>query len=205
VRKPGAASRCTVSPMETRLQPLLEAIAAEVPRFRIVPKDRAWTQRLIHRLLWVLSLGGQRGYLGRYVTTLGATVYVPPDFDEWSEVDRVIVLHHEWVHLRQFRRYTYLGMALLYLLPLLPVGLAWGRAWLEREAYAATVRATLRLRGEAAVPALRQEILRRFTGPDYLWMWPFPRAVSRWLDRTLDAARQSSDHRGDVTDGDAHG
>jgi hypothetical protein len=25
----------------------------------------------------------------------------------------------------------------------------------------------------------------RFTGPDYGWMWPFPRGVERWYDAWL--------------------
>ena len=177
--------------METRLRDLLQAIGQEVPGFRIVRKDTAPSQRWIHRFLLLVSFGRMRTYLTHYVTTLGATVYVPPDFHAWDETTRVIVLHHERVHLRQFRRLGTPLLALLYGLVFFPVGLAYGRARLEWAAYQATVRATLALRGEAAARALRPEILRRFTGPDYLWMWPFARQVGRWFDRTLDSARAS--------------
>ncbi|MFT3767240.1 MAG: hypothetical protein QM820_17215 [Minicystis sp.] len=34
-------------------------------------------------------------------------------------------------------------------------------------------------------PALRAQIVSRFTGPDYGWMWPFPRMVERWIDAAL--------------------
>lgn len=174
--------------METRLPDLLAAIRREIPRFRIVRKDTAWSQRAIHRALVILSLGRMRAYLTDYVTTLGATVYVPSDFHAWSEEARVIVLHHERVHLRQFRRLGWPLMALLYGVALLPAGLALGRARLEWRAYQATIRATLQIRGAAAARSLRAEILQRFTGPDYLWMWPFPGQVGRWFDRTLDEA-----------------
>jgi hypothetical protein len=30
-----------------------------------------------------------------------------------------------------------------------------------------------------------QEIVERFTGPDYGWMWPFPSHVNRWFDQAL--------------------
>lgn len=180
--------------METRLPELLSAMREEVPRFRIVRKDAARSQRWIHRALVTLSLGRMRAYLTDYVTTLGATVYVPPDFHAWSEEARVIVLHHERVHLVQFRRLGWPLMALLYGLLLLPAGLALGRARIEWRAYQATIRATLQIRGEEAARALRPEILRRFTGPDYLWMWPFPRQVGRWFDQTLDSALASGQY-----------
>ena len=78
-------------------------------------------------------------------------------------------------------------MAFLYLIPLFPLGLAYGRARLEWEAYTETLRATARYRGFAAArsPQLRDEIVRRFTGPDYAWMWPFPKQVNSWYDEVL--------------------
>jgi hypothetical protein len=39
---------------------------------------------------------------------------------------------------------------------------------------------------EAARSAqLRAHIVKQFTGPAYGWMWPFPRAVNRWIDVEL--------------------
>ena len=77
------------------------------------------------------------------------------------------------------------AMALWYLLPILPLGLAWGRARVEWEAYVETMRATAEVYGVDAVEGLRAEIVRRFVGPDYGWMWPFPRAVNGWFDAAL--------------------
>src|SRR5262245_44671 len=111
--------------------PLTDALVVEIrrefPRFRIVRKDRAWTQRAIDALLRFLTFGAQRSYLSGYQTTIGQTVYVTPDWDELSDESRYITLRHEREHLRQFRRYTLPGMALLYLLVPFPVGLAWFR------------------------------------------------------------------------------
>jgi hypothetical protein len=75
----------------------------------------------------------------------------------------------------------------LYLLPFFPLGLAYGRARLEWEAYVETLRATADLAGidAARAPELREKIIRRFTGPDYGWMWPFERTVTRWYDAAL--------------------
>jgi hypothetical protein len=111
-----------------------------------------------------------------------------------SDVDRVILLRHERVHLRQRRRYGFVGMAVLYLLPLLPLGLAYGRARLEWEAYEETIRATAEHYGLAAVKTvdLREHLVKRFTGPDYGWMWPFPKTIERWYDSTVAAIERSA-------------
>ena len=106
-----------------------------------------------------------------------------------SDVDKVILLRHERVHLRQRRRYGAFVMTFLYLIPFLPLGLAYGRARIEWEAYEETLRATAELLGSEAArsPSLRTHIVRRFTGPEYGWMWPFERAVQRWYDQVLES------------------
>ena len=166
---------------------IIESIRTEFPAFRIVEKQG---DRLSHTLDWllkILTLGGQRQYLTHYHTVLGFTLYVPSAWQAASDVERAIVLRHERVHLRQRRRYGMALFAFLYLVPLLPLGLAWGRARLEWEAYSETLRATAELCGLAAVgaPELRRKIVGRFTGGAYGWMWPFEAQVQRWYDRVL--------------------
>jgi hypothetical protein len=102
-------------------------------------------------------------------------------------LDHVILLRHERVHLRQRRRYGGALMTFLYLVPFLPLGLAYGRARIEWEAYTETLRATAELRGPEALQSadLREQIVRRFTGPDYGWMWPFRSMVEGWYDRVV--------------------
>jgi hypothetical protein len=166
---------------------LLAEIAAEFPGFRAVDKRASRLSAVIDTTLRWLTLGRQRDYLTRYHTVIGRTLYLPDAWSACGEVDRVIVLRHERVHLRQFRRLGTLGMAFLYLVPLFPIGLAWGRARLEWEAYRETLAATFELRGPEGLrsPALRQEIVDRFVGAAYGWMWPFRRAVERWYDDAL--------------------
>jgi hypothetical protein len=105
-----------------------------------------------------------------------------------SDLDRVILLRHERVHLRQRRRYGAFLMTWLYLIPFFPLGLAYGRARIEWEAYEETLRATAELLGLEAArsPSLRAQIVHRFTGPEYGWMWPFERSVQAWYDRALE-------------------
>jgi hypothetical protein len=188
-----------------RVEALVAALRAEFPGLRLVDKQGDLLSRVLDVALRVVTLGGQAGYLDRYVTTLGRTIYLPAGFAARDERDRCCVLRHEAVHLRQFVRYGRLGMAALYLLPVLPLGLALGRARLEWEAYAETLRATAELRGPQALrdPALRAEIVRQFTGPAYGWMWPFPRAVGRWYDDEVERIVRSMDTRPATAGADA--
>ena len=86
-------------------------------------------------------------------------------------------MRHERVHLRQRRRYGDLVMTFLYLVPFFPLGLAYGRARIEWEAYTETMRATAELLGSDARDrtALRAHIVQQFTSGAYGWMWPFPK------------------------------
>lgn len=166
----------------------LEEIRREFPTFKVIHKRDDVLSKLIDVTLKVVTLGGQREYLTHYHTVIANRLYVPTCWEEEDDLDRVIVLRHERVHLRQSRRYGFVGMAFLYLLPFLPVGLAYGRARIEWEAYTESIRATAELRGLDAArrPALRSHILKQFTSAAYGWMWPFPSQLSRWYDEALE-------------------
>jgi len=170
------------TPLSTAL--LLE-IRAEFPSFEILPKRGSPLQRTIHHALAVLTLGGQRVYLTRYHTVMFGKLWVPDSWESMGDADRYILLRHERVHLRQRARMGDVAMAFVYLVPILPLGLAWGRARIEWEAYVETIRATAEIYGRPAAERLRPEIVRRFTSGDYGWMWPFPKAVHRWFDAAM--------------------
>jgi len=166
---------------------LIAEIAEEFPGFRLVPKRESPLSLVLDRLLRLVTLGGQSQFLTHYHTVLGSRLYIPDSWATAAEVDRVIVLRHERVHLRQRRRYGFFLMAFLYLVPFLPLGLAYGRARLEWEAYEETLRATAEFYGleRARGAELRARIVGRFTGGAYGWMWPFRSQVERWYDRFL--------------------
>jgi hypothetical protein len=157
-----------------------------VKDLRIFRKDRVWHQRAIHHLLFLATFGGQRRYLQDYVTTIGSSIYVTPDWDHRPLADRYATLRHEVVHLRQFRRWGLIPMAIAYLLLPLPLGLAWCRMRLEREAYEETLRVHHELGTLAGDGELREHVIRQFTSGSYGWMWPFPGAVARWYDAFVD-------------------
>lgn len=172
-------------PEHPRTDALLAEIRAEFPSFRVRPKHESRLQRAIHVALLVLTFGGQRAYMSHYHTVLFGTLWVPASWDESTDEDRYILLRHERVHLRQRRRLGDVAMTFLYLVPFFPIGLAYYRARLEWEAYVETLRATREVRGRDAAEALRPFLVRRFTGPDYGWMWPFSGAVNRWFDEAM--------------------
>ena len=176
---------------------LLAALLEEFPAFRIVPKRHNLLSHAIDWALRLVTFGAQRHYLTHYHTVIGYTLYVPPSWAQMSDVARVILLRHERVHLRQRRRYGFVLFAFLYLVPFLPLGLAYGRARLEWEAYRETLRATAELQGFSALAdgRLRAEIVRRFVGGDYGWMWPFPAQVRAWIDEALAELEQPSPSR----------
>jgi hypothetical protein len=167
----------------SRYEDLLAELRREFPRFRVVDKSDSRLQRVIDRALRIVTFGGMRGYLTDYVTTIGSTVYVCSDWHGRSDDDRWATMRHEAVHLRQFRRWTLPGMAFLYLLIPLPVGIAYFRMRFEREAYEETIRCEHALYGMPYVRGvLRAHVIDQFRGPAYGWMWPFRRALERWYD-----------------------
>jgi hypothetical protein len=160
---------------------------AEFPGLLLIDKSSSLLQRAIGRALTLITLGGQSSYGTRYVTTIGERIYLPSGWAARHADDRYVTMRHERVHLRQFRRYTLPFMAIAYLLLPLPLGLAWFRYRLEREAYQETIVAAAERWGVGAVQdaAFRERLIGQFTSGAYGWMWPFPRALGRWYDRVV--------------------
>jgi hypothetical protein len=177
-----------------RYDALVTALRAEFPGFRIVRKDRSALHRAIHVGLVVLTFGRMRSYLDSFQTTIGRTVYVTADWDDWDADRRYVTLRHEAIHLRQFRAFTLPGMALLYLCVPLPMGLAWFRAHFEKEAYAETIRAAAEVWGADHPRSVgyRRGVIEQFMGASYGWMWPFRASLERWYDRVLATIERAS-------------
>lgn len=171
--------------MFPRSDAFVRDLVAEFPEFRIVDKRGDRLQHAIDRALRLLTLGGQDKYLTEYHTVLWGVLWVPDSWTRMNDLSRYVLLRHERVHLRQRRRYGDVLMTFLYLVPFLPIGLAYGRARIEWEAYQETIAATVETSGVESAQALEEQIVQRFTGPDYGWMWPFPSTVRRWFATAL--------------------
>ena len=172
---------------EADYQAYIKSLQERFKGFQVIEKSESRLQRVIDRLLRVITFGGQSAYMSEYVTTLGTRIYTPSNWSSRPAAHRYCVMRHEAVHVAQFRRYGWLGMGTLYLLLPLPVGFAAGRAWLEWEAYRETLIATWQVAGKEAAhsEALRADILRRFTGPDYGWMWLRAKTIDAAITRCL--------------------
>jgi hypothetical protein len=166
-------------------EPLIAEIRREFPSFEILAKRTSALQRTIHFAVAVLTVGRMRTYLTQYHTVLFGKLWVPDSWETMGDEDRYILLRHERIHLRQRRRMGDVMMAFVYLVPFFPLGLAYGRARIEWEAYTETIRATAEIKGLPAAKLQRKFIVDRFVGPDYGWMWPFPRVVQRWFDEVI--------------------
>ena len=170
----------TVEP-STRLgeQDVLElekALQDELPRFAVAYKDEVPLQRRIGRLIWPFN----RHYMTQYTTVMFGRVYFPSR--AWRQQvgpeQIYATLRHEAVHLRDARRFPIL-FQLSYLF-LLPAVLTLRAVW-EWRAYHETMRVHIELHGD--IPdTLLEHIQGRFTGPDYLFMCPFPKLVRRKLE-----------------------
>lgn len=171
---------------ETEYARVVSATLDEFPRFKIVRKQDSWFMKVLNTLLLVVTAGQMRIFMTKFVTTIGSVMWVPEGWNDWSPFARAAVLRHERVHLRQQRR---LGMplyVLMYLLFPLPIGLAWGRAQLEKEAYAESIRAYHEYWGQGFfTDDVRELMIRYFTSAEYGWMWPFRRSIEKWYDRTV--------------------
>lgn len=168
---------------------VVEETLKEFPKFKVVPKSESWMMKAINAFLLAVSFGQMKNFMTGYATTIGTTVYVTPGWPTKPDADKAILLRHERVHMRQAKRYTRVLFSLLYLIPFFPVGLAYFRARFELEAYEETIRATFETYGRQAVFAkeFRDKIARQFTGPGYLFMWPFPKTIDKWI---LDAVEK---------------
>jgi hypothetical protein len=165
----------------------LGELRTEFSGFDVRRKSARISQRFIGTLLRGLTVGQNTSYMKSVVTTLGDRVYVPDAWFEWSPLERLIILRHEAVHIRQFRRLSWPGMALVYLFLPLPFVFAGGRAWLELEAYKETLTATWELKGSEAAQSrqLHDAIVARFTGSDYGWMWIRGTTIRRALEKHI--------------------
>jgi len=180
-------------PTRSRYECLLAEIKAEFPGFRLISKESSALQQLIAKALRLITVGKMDSYLSQYHTTLGQTIYVPAKWEHTSEDARYVTLCHERVHMRQFRRYTWPGMAILYLLVPLPMGFAYFRARFEMQAYAESMRAEAVVGGMERVASAeyREYLFRQFTGASYGWMWPYRRSLQRWYEAALQEARRA--------------
>lgn len=159
---------------------------------KVEVKDDQWYWKAINVLLLIVSFGQMKSFMTSYHTTIGARVGVTKSFASRSAAEQYGTLLHELQHIKQYRRYGFgniwLG-ALVCLIPYLflpiPIGLAFCRAQMEKEAYAETIRAWVQCYGPDVAREGKDHIVSQFTSVNYLFMWPFKSHMDKWYDETL--------------------
>lgn len=174
------------------VQALMADILSEFPTFKVVFKDESRLMKAVDVFLRVITVNLMKAFLTSFITTVGYTVYVPRTW--WTDPDafeKLVVLRHERIHMRQRRYYGPFLFSFLYLFFPLPAGLAYFRMVFEREAYAESLMAAAELGGTPDVvydAGLRNVIVSSFVGPSYFWTWPFKRMIDAWYDDAAAAA-----------------
>jgi hypothetical protein len=159
------------------LAALLAGIRAAYPSFRLVPKEGSplmWaTYYGLLMFLWCPR------FMTHFTTVIVTRVYMPERLIGGPSA--YATLRHERVHMRDCLRSGVLPFVASYLF-LLPSLLTLRAVW-EMRAYAETMRVE-RERTGAVADATVDHVVRQLVGPSYLWMFPFPRAARRWVERT---------------------
>jgi hypothetical protein len=166
---------------------LMVEIKREFPDFDVIKKTDSKLMKLIDVFLKMITFGQMKTFMTSFITTLGANVYVTEKWEFTRLVDKVEVLRHERIHMRQAKKYGRFLFSFLYLLFPLPVGLAYFRKKFEQEAYEESIRAIYQYHGEKAASSLqvKEFIISQFTTANYFWMWPFKKSVEEWYDATI--------------------
>ena len=163
----------------TTFQELSSELKQRHRTFRIIAKEQSPLMRAIFHLLGMRWWNPR--FMEDYTTVLVTRVYMPRRLI--GTADGYEVLRHEAVHIRDCLATGVLPFVLSYVL-LLPTVLTF-RAFWEYRGYRETMKVELERTGTVSDETI-DWIARRFTGPDYLWMFPFPKLIRRMLRRTRD-------------------
>ena len=168
---------------------LQQQVAVEFPSYREVRKVDSWLMKAIGSFLWGITLGRMSSFMRDFITTIGTTVYVPEGWGNMPDHERMIILRHERVHMRQRAKYGSFIFSLAYLAFPLPCVFAYARMKFEQEAYAESLKATVELlvMGEQLIqtPEWRVRHVGYFTQAAYFWTWPWRRGIDKWFDSAV--------------------
>lgn len=150
---------------------------------KLVYKE-TWFWKLLNYLTIAITFGKNTTFL-LAITTIGKTIAVPRHWDLYSSQTKLEILVHELVHVAQYKRLTVPGFFFIYLLFPLPIGLAFFRYKLEREAYAAEFRVAVAAGADRE--ALIDDVVEQMAGPGYTWAWPFRKSVRAYFEKAVPA------------------
>jgi hypothetical protein len=182
----------TVDQVQRDYDAQLVRMTAEHPSFKLIRKADSSLMRFIAVFLRIITLGWNNIFLTEFITTLGCTIYTPTWWDHHEKtledhVERLAILRHESVHMRQAQKLGRFKFTLMYLCWPLPAVYAIGRRKLEEEAYVESIRTEVQYFGVEVLKELnlKTSYTGYFLGPDYFWMCPFKSHVYAWYDDAI--------------------
>ena len=167
---------------------IIAEMEKEFPKFKLIEKKDSPLMKAVDIFLKVITIGKMKTFMTNFITTVGYKVYTPP---EWKEIDRIGVLRHERIHMRQMRHHGRIWFTLSYLFLWLPSGMAYFRKKYEQEAYEESMRYRAVTYGIRYIEdtAFREVTINHFTSAQYFWTWPFRKSIEKWYDSTVKIIR----------------
>jgi len=171
--------------MNTMLNLCVEEIKKEFPNFNIKNKRTSLFMRVLNVLVIICTFGQQRKFMTDYVSVVNNVVYVPVNWYNWTEYNKVSILRHERVHMRQVKKYGSFWFNFLYLFFPVPFLFAYYRAKFEKEAYEETIKFAKIIGGVELLndKKFKNHIISQFTTGKYGWMWINKKDIEDWYER----------------------
>lgn len=167
---------------------IIAELKDEFPKFKIIKKSDSTLMKALDIGLKIITFGKMKTFMKNFTTTFLYTIYTP---EVWDEIDKVGVLSHERVHMRQLQRYGILWFWFSYMFLWTPCVFAYFRKKYEQEAYEESIRYKAKTRGIKYVESdeYREYIIGNFTSASYFWTWPFRKSIEEWFNTTIDKVR----------------
>lgn len=163
----------------------LLAVRLEFPDYKLVPKAQSGFMKFLNVLLLIVTFGKVKDFMDNFTTTVGMTSYTPKVWDQISDAEKIVILRHERVHLRQQKKYGKLKFKLMYLFCPLPFFVLTWRARFEMEAYAESMVASHDFGIDIQDPGYREWMIEHFTTAEYAWMCTERSRVEVWFNDVI--------------------
>ena len=152
----------------TLFEQYIEQLKAEFSKFELVEKENSKLMKFLNFFarLWMPT------FLTTVTTVLGYTVYMPKA--QIGTDSGYVILRHEAVHMRDFKKWWYL-QTITYFIP--PAGPSMKAIW-EFRGYMETLRVWHEL-GWSIDDEHIDWLVSQFTTSAYLWMWPFKASLTQ--------------------------
>jgi len=174
---------------------LLIEIRTEFCDFEIIKKSQSKFMKILNAGLKMITLGSLKNFMNDFITTVNDKVYVPDNWDSYSNATKAITLRHERVHMRQAKKIGKIKFSLAYLLFPLPTVFSYFRTKMEQEGYEESIKAYYEYYGSKFfTQTLKQEIVSNFTTSRYFWMWPWKSQIENWYDDVVKNITNEKNH-----------